>query len=126
MVSSMEHNKQSRRQQEGCYEGYQASALYSEPGVEPLSLSDGQNEISQPSYLAPQHEWQLAQKLQPELRESITPQQRMILAIISVVMIALFSMIVLTSTQGSSTGLIGVVIMCCAISLVNATFNRRG
>ena len=75
--------------------------------------------IPQPQQYEPQPHWQSSYKLQPGQREKITSVQRLALAIISVGMIALFSMIVLTSTQNTSTGLIGVGIMCGAIFLVN-------
>lgn len=55
-------------------------------------------------------------------RGRITPMQCLILASISVGMMALFSMIVLTSTQNTLTGLIGIGIMCAAIVVVNLFF----
>jgi hypothetical protein len=72
----------------------------------------------------PQPLWQATYQLHPAQSGWITPTHRLALAIISVGMMALFSMIILTSTQNTSTGLIGVGIMCGSILLVNAVFNR--
>lgn len=105
------------------YPEYQVSSLSSEPvgGVFP------QSDVPQPHYHASQPAWYSASKLQPEARGKVTPLQRLILAIFSVNAAALFSMIIMTSTQNdSSAGLIGTGIMCGAILLINAVFNRPG
>lgn len=84
----------------------------------------GSSPAPQSQQYAPLPLWHSSHKLQPEQRGMITPVQRLVLAIISVCMIGLFSMIVLTSTQNTSTGLIGVGIMCGSIFLVNLVVNR--
>ena len=120
-MSTEQSSRQSYSTPAEYYPAYRDSSVYSEVGGEISSVSG----TPQQHYHAPQPGWQSTHKLQPGQREKITPLQCMILAIVSVGMIALFSMIILTSTQNTSTGLIGVGIMCGAIFLVNVVFNRR-
>lgn len=122
-MSTEQNNRLSYEQPESYYSGYR----------EPLSYGEmGNNDAFLSSHLASQpQQYEQQQKLLPDGRllsgqkGKITPIHRLILAAISVGMIALFSMIVLTSTQNTSTGLIGVGIMCGSIFLVNLAFNRN-
>lgn len=108
---------------ESYYAGYRGPLAYEEAEHAEIPLT-GPPPSPQAHEYAPQPLWHSSYKLQPEPRGKITPLQRLVLAIVSVGMIALFSMIVLTSTQNTSTGLIGVGIMCGSIFLVNLAFNR--
>jgi len=64
-----------------------------------------------------------AGKLKPEAKERVSPQQRLALAIVSVIMIAVFTTGIITSTGAVLGGLIAVGLMCLAIFLINAVFN---
>ncbi len=111
-------------QSDASYQRYQEASGNSEVTSADIPTSDLSSAPQQQHY-EPQPQWQPSYKVQPGQKGKITSVQRLLLALISVDMIALFSMIVLTSTQNTSTGLIGVGVMCGSIFLVNLVFNQR-
>jgi len=129
MMSQMESSEQQQGQY-GNYAGYPGYQGYQQYGE---AISDGPSSpgnmyddafidamaqrLSQRMVQGP------AGKLKPEAKGRVSPQQRLALAIVSVIMIAVFTTGIVTSTGAALGGLIAVGLMCLAIFLINAVFN---
>ena len=126
-MSQMESSGQPQGQQYGNYAGYQGYQQYGEAisdgPASPGNMYDDAFIDSMAQRLSQRMAQGPAGKLKPESKGRITPQQRLALAIVSVVMIAVFTTGIITSTNAALGGLIAVGIMCAAIFLINTVFN---
>jgi hypothetical protein len=118
--------------QHGSYEGYRGNQSYAQS---PYSNIEQETAAPQGSMYDDEFIDSLAQRLSQRMAQGpagklqipgkgkATAQQRMALAIVSVIMVAVFSVAILTSTSASLISLGAVFIMSLAIFLINAVFN---
>ncbi len=126
-MSQMESSGQPQGQQYGNYTGYQEYQQYGEAISDGPSSPGNMYDDAFIDSMAQRLSQRMAQgpagKLKPEAKGKLTQQQRLALASVSVIMIAVFSTAIIISTGAALGGLIAVGIMCAAIFLINAVFN---
>lgn len=126
MMSQMESSGQQQGQY-GNYAGYQGYQQYGEAISDGPSSPGNMYDDAFIDAMAQRLSQRMAQgpagKLKPEAKGRVSPQQRLGLAIVSVIMIAVFTTGIITSTGAALGGLIAVGLMCLAIFLINAVFN---